>query len=112
MIGAYDLASRPAALMISAAGMARRSAIDAAPARAARSAPRFSASARRVSGNVALEKYAPLSPMARANRPSVNGDAINALTENDPADSPKIVTCAGSPPKAAMFSRTQRRAAT
>ena len=29
-----------------------------------------------------------------------------------PADSPKIVTLAGSPPKAAMFSRTHSSAAT
>jgi hypothetical protein len=34
-------------------------------------------------------KKSPLSPMARWNKPCASGDAIRALTENDPADSPK-----------------------
>ena len=54
------------------------------------------------------EKKAPLSPMARANSPCACGDAISALTENEPADSPAMVTFAGSPPNCAMLSRTQR----
>ena len=33
---------------------------------------------------------------------------MSALTANEPADSPKIVTFCGLPPKAAMLSRTQR----
>ena len=40
------------------------------------------------------------------------GAAISALTANEPADSPKIVTADGSPPNAAMFSLTHRSAAT
>ena len=39
-------------------------------------------------------------------------DAISALTEIDPADSPAIVTFAGSPPNAAMLSLTHCSAAT
>ena len=55
---------------------------------------------------------APLSPIAPAIRPLESGDAISALTEIDPADSPATVTRSGSPPKAAMFFCTHRRAAT
>ncbi len=40
-----------------------------------------------------------------------SGDAIWALTEIDPADSPAMVTFDGSPPNAAMFCLTQRNAA-
>ena len=54
---------------------------------------------------------APLSPMAPAMRSFESGEAISALTETEPADSPAMVTLFGSPPKAAMFSRTQRSAA-
>src|SRR5438270_5718389 len=53
----------------------------------------------------------PLSPIALAKRPWARGDAIWALTEMEPADSPKMVTLAGSPPKAAMLFLTQVRAA-
>jgi len=49
---------------------------------------------------------APLSPMAPAIKPLERGEAIWALTEMDPADSPAMVTFSGSPPKAAMFFRT------
>src|ERR1700731_1392343 len=45
----------------------------------------------------------PLSPIALAKRPRARGEAIWALTEMEPADSPKMVTLLGSPPKAAMF---------
>ena len=58
-----------------------------------------------------IPKWAPLSPMARAKSPFAVGDAIWPLTAYDPADSPAMVTACGSPPKAAMFSRTQRSAA-
>ena len=54
---------------------------------------------------------APLSPMALWNRPLASGDAIRMLTENEPADSPKIVTLPGSPPNAAMFFFTHCSAA-
>ena len=49
-------------------------------------------------------KNAPLSPIARWNRPLESEDAMSALTESDPADSPKIVTLSGSPPNLAMLS--------
>jgi len=38
--------------------------------------------------------------------------AMSALTEKEPADSPPMVTRPGSPPKPAIFARTQRRAST
>ena len=41
-----------------------------------------------------------------------SGEAISALTEIDPADSPAMVTRFGSPPNAAMFFCTHRSAAT
>ena len=55
---------------------------------------------------------APLSPIAPAIEAPERGEAMSALTESDPADSPAMVTRFGSPPKAAMFCCTQRRAAT
>jgi hypothetical protein len=41
-----------------------------------------------------------------------SGDAINALTAMDPADSPPIVMRSGAPPKAAMLRLTQSSAVT
>ena len=55
---------------------------------------------------------APLSPIAPAISPFASGEAMIALTDTDPADSPAIVTLDGSPPKEAMLSRTHRSAAT
>ena len=55
---------------------------------------------------------APLSQMAPAIRPFDSGEAMCALTEIDPADSPAIVTRFGSPPNAAMFFCTHCSAAT
>ncbi len=49
--------------------------------------------------------------MARWNRPWAEGTVSSVVTEIAPADSPKTVTESGSPPKAAMFSRTHRSAA-
>ena len=63
-------------------------------------------------GSERCEKSAPLSPIARWNNPFASGEAINSLTENDPALSPKIVTFPGSPPNAAIFFFTHSRAAT
>ncbi|MNV49934.1 hypothetical protein D3C71_1419080 [compost metagenome] len=54
---------------------------------------------------------APLSIMARANRPLAPGIASSAAMLMLPADSPKTVTLSGSPPKAAILPCTQRRAA-
>jgi hypothetical protein len=49
----------------------------------------------------------PLSAIARSNNPDAVGDAILAHTLAPPADSPKIVTSFGFPPKARAFARTQ-----
>ena len=49
--------------------------------------------------------------MARWKSPAAGGEAMRALTANDPADSPKIVTLPGSPPNAAMFRFTHCSAA-
>ena len=49
--------------------------------------------------------------MALWKSPAASGEAISALTANDPADSPKIVTLPGSPPNAAMLSFTHCSAA-
>ena len=53
----------------------------------------------------------PLWIMAPANRPRDPGATRCVQTDQPPADSPPIVTRAGSPPKAGMFSCTQRSAA-
>lgn len=53
----------------------------------------------------------PLSVMARWNRPLDFGEARWAQTLTPPADSPKMVTSRGSPPKPVMLRRTHRRAA-
>ena len=49
--------------------------------------------------------------MALAKRPLERGEAMRALTEKEPADSPKMVMLAGSPPKAVMLPPTQAMAA-
>jgi hypothetical protein len=50
--------------------------------------------------------------MARRNRPLAASIASSAETTPAPADSPKTVTLAGSPPKRPMLSLTQVSAAT
>ena len=55
---------------------------------------------------------APLCSTARRNRPVARGIASSAPMLIAPADSPATVTMSGSPPKAAMLSRTHSRAAT
>ena len=55
---------------------------------------------------------APLCAIARWNRPLRGGHAEQRRHLIAPADSPKIVTLPGSPPKAAMLSRTHSSAAT
>ena len=52
-----------------------------------------------------------LCAMASANRPLAAGVASRVVTIPAPADSPNSVTRSGSPPNAAMLSRTQRNAA-
>src|SRR5512144_2421646 len=91
------------------AGIARSAASDAAPTLVANLIPFCSASARGTADNV--PRTDPLSPIAPAIRCFDNGEAIWVLTESDPADSPAIVTLFGSPPKAAIFRRTHRKAA-
>ena len=54
----------------------------------------------------------PLEPMACAKRPWQRGEAIKALTDIEPADSPTIVMRLGSPPKASILSFTHFMAAT
>ena len=49
---------------------------------------------------------APDSAMARSISPAVLGMVSSTLTLVPPADSPKMVTLSGSPPKAAMLSFT------
>ena len=54
---------------------------------------------------------APLCAMAVPKRPAARGEPSSVPTLMPPADSPKIVTRAGSPPNWAMLSRTHSRAA-
>jgi len=49
--------------------------------------------------------------MAAWKRPRARGESSSAHTEPPPADCPPMVTFAGSPPKAAMLSRTHSSAA-
>src|SRR5262249_18621950 len=92
-----------------AAGIARSADSEVAPASAANLVPFCSASARGTADSAPM--IDPLSPIAPAIKSFDKGDAICALTEIDPADSPAIVTLFGSPPKAAIFCWTQRKAA-
>ena len=55
---------------------------------------------------------APLCRIARRNSPSARGIASSIPMLIAPADSPKIVTLPGSPPNAAISSRTHSSAAT
>jgi len=54
---------------------------------------------------------APLCGIARWYRPRAAGQPSSVPTLTRPADSPKIVTLPGSPPKRAAFSRTHASAA-
>src|SRR5215467_14906625 len=56
-------------------------------------------------------KMHPLSAIARENRPNAVGEAMLAQTLAPPADSPNIVTLAGSPPNANALPCTHRIAA-
>jgi hypothetical protein len=49
--------------------------------------------------------------MARSNSPCASGDVIIRAIDAEPAETPNTVTLPGSPPKPAIFSRTQRNAA-
>ncbi|MNR10011.1 hypothetical protein D3C85_1262390 [compost metagenome] len=52
----------------------------------------------------------PLMVAARWNRPFAAGVAIRVAILAPPPDCPKTMTRSGAPPKAAILSRTQRRA--
>src|SRR5688572_10493408 len=65
---------------------ARSAARDPAPILVAKAAPSFSVSANEGGGGVLMN--VPLSPMAPAIRSLDKGDAICALTDTEPADSP------------------------
>ena len=54
---------------------------------------------------------APLSPIARWNKPFESGEAMSARTSMEPADWPKMVTLPGSPPNCAILSWTHWSAA-
>ena len=59
-----------------------------------------------------VREVAPLCMMALSNKPDAAGIASKAPMEKPPADSPKTVTLLGSPPKTAIWVRTQCNAAT
>src|SRR6516164_42773 len=106
------------------AGTDRRHAVTSAvpgphPTAAAKPAPAASACAcvgsadlqswdSRGVGEPSSELYSPLVLMARWKSPAAAGEAIWSQTLDPPADSPKMVTLCGSPPKAAMLRCTQR----
>ncbi len=79
----------------------RNSVNEVAPIALAKFKPFCSASLSGIAGSVPNTE--PLSPMAPAIKFLDKGDAICALTDAEPADSPAMVTRAGSPPKALMF---------
>src|SRR2546430_16302640 len=74
---------------------------EPAPAVLANSAP-FSAALSSAMGGKAPNTE-PLSPIAPAIKFLDNGEAICALTEMEPADSPAMVILLGSPPKAGIL---------
>ena len=76
--------------------------------------PSSAAQAAAMSAASSGEKNVPgtLCATARRKSPAARGIASSAATDPPPADSPKTVTRSGSPPKAAMLSRTHSRAAT
>ena len=100
----------PASRMSSSAGSFLKSAIFLYPILFTFSTPIFSASA--MVFHPLLPSTEPLEPMAWAMRPRLRGEAMSALTEIEPADSPMMVMREGSPPKAAMLSFTHWMAAT
>src|SRR5215471_15189166 len=91
----------PVASSSFSAGIALNSASELAPTLVANLMPLCSPSARGTADSVLMIE--PLSPIAPAIRSFDNGDAICALTDVEPADSPAIVTRFGSPPNAAIF---------
>jgi len=99
---------------ISSAGFARSSASEDAPTEVANSTPScsFSGTVFSARPRVGLVKNAPLCPIALCTSCRVSGEAMSALTDSDPADSPLMVTLPGSPPNAATLRVTHWSAAT
>src|SRR5579862_8200475 len=77
------------------------------PALAAKVSPDASA----LASDACVRLYDPLSTIARSNNPLACGDATCDSVDRPPADSPKMVTLSGLPPKRAMLRCTQRKAA-
>src|ERR1700691_2088134 len=77
------------------------------PAWVANASPAVSA----LASEACVRLYEPLSAIAFSNSPLACGDATCDSTDRPPADSPKMVTLRGSPPKLTMLRCTQRRAA-
>src|SRR5580693_9259953 len=77
------------------------------PALVAKASPAVSA----LASDACVRLYDPLSTMARSKSPLACGDATCDSVDRPPADSPKMVTWFGLPPKPAMLRCTQRRAA-
>ena len=104
------MALTAASFISSSAGRARKSLIFFLPICLASSTPFCSASFK--VSTLLNPITEPLEPMACAKRPWQSGDAIKALTDMLPADSPTMVMRLGSPPKASMLSFTHWMAAT
>ena len=94
----------------SSAGSARRPLMSLQPIFLVISKPLVSASFRVATFFIPITE--PLEPIAWANSPWHKGEAMSALTDIEPADSPTIVMRLGSPPKAAMLSFIHLMAAT
>ena len=63
-----------------------------------------------VSSRSTDKRIDPLSAMTRLNNPRLLGSILCSVTEAPPADSPKIVTLPGFPPKSRMLSLTHLKA--
>ena len=97
---------------MTSAGAARSPASVFAPTLRMKARPAASDLSSGAGARLGVANIAPLSPIALWKSPRASGEAMSALTAKEPADSPKIVTFLGSPPKAAMLSRTHSSAAT
>ncbi len=73
---------------------------------------RIRPAAARTPSGVCSSPAPPLMQMTPRNRPAAAGAPVSAAQAPPPADWPAMVTFAGSPPNAAMFSATHSRART
>ncbi len=106
-VGMRENSSSDAASNSSVLAVSRRSTGSSAPPRISRNNCATCAALSWLYTDVAGE----LSAIARWNSPRADGIVNKVVTAPPPADSPNTVTQSGSPPKAAMFACTQRRAA-